>query len=96
MSAGVLILAAGTKGKRKVGKHCRIMLHQCSAGNIGTVSSLKNEMKEITALQSQYLKALSEETNLSLNQLKRMIAKNQNVYFSAEEALKYGIVDIIV
>jgi ATP-dependent Clp protease protease subunit len=96
MSAGVLILAAGTKGKRKIGKHCRVMLHQCSAGNIGSVSSLKNEMKEITALQNQYLKALAEETNLTLSQLRRLISKNQNIYFSAQEALKYGIADIIV
>lgn len=96
MSAGVLILAAGTKGKRKIGKHCRIMLHQCSAGNMGSVSSLKNEMKEIITLQAQYLKALTEETNLSLSQLKRLISKNQNIYFSAEQAIEYGIADIIV
>jgi len=96
MSAGVLLLAAGTKGKRKIGKHCRIMLHQCSAGNMGPVSVLQNEMKEILILQDQYLQALSDETNLSFKQLKRMIGKNQNIYFSAEEAVKYGIADIIV
>jgi len=96
MSAGVLLLAAGTKGKRKIGKHCRVMLHQCSAGNVGSVSSLKNEMKEINVLQGQYLSALAEESKLSVKQLKRLISKNQNIYFSATEALKYGIVDIIV
>jgi len=96
MSAGVLILAAGTKGKRKIGKHCRVMLHQCSAGNVGTVSSLKNEMKEITELQRQYLQALVKETNLTLPRLKRLISKNQNIYFSAKEAVEYGIADIIV
>jgi ATP-dependent Clp protease protease subunit len=96
MSAGVLLLAAGTKGKRKIGKYCRVMLHQCSAGNVGTVSSLKNEMKEIDVLQSQYLSALAAETNLNLKQLRRLISKNQNIYLSAQEALEYGIVDIIV
>ena len=96
MSAGVLILASGSKGLRKIGKHCRIMIHQCSAGNMGPISVLKNEMKEIDILQAQYLQALCDETNLSLTQLKRMISKNQNVYLSAEEAVKYGIADIIV
>jgi len=27
MSAGVLILAAGTKGQRRIGKNCRVMIH---------------------------------------------------------------------
>jgi|10_taG_2_1085330.scaffolds.fasta_scaffold07188_3 ATP-dependent Clp protease protease subunit len=96
MSAGVLLLAAGTKGKRKIGKYCRVMVHQCSAGSVGSVSALKNEMKEINILQSQYLHALVAETSLTLKQLKRLISKNQNIYFSAQEALEYGIVDIIV
>jgi len=96
MSAGVLLLAAGTRGSRKIGKNCRVMIHECSAGNMGAVSVLKNEMKEIIDLQNQYLQSLADETRLSVSQLKRMISKNQNVYFSAEEALKYGIADIIV
>jgi len=37
MSAGVPILAAGTKGKRKVGRNCRIMLHNVMAGTGGTI-----------------------------------------------------------
>ena len=96
MSAGVLILAAGTKGCRKIGKHCRVMLHQCSAGSIGSVSSLEVEMTEIGILQEQYFRALAAESNLTFNQLKKMVAKNQNVYFSADDAIKYGIADTIV
>ena len=47
MSAGVLLLAAGTKGKRKIGKHCRIMMHSVIGGHIGPMHQLDNEMKEI-------------------------------------------------
>mgnify|MGYP001551496522 FL=1 len=36
MSAGVLLLAAGTKGKRKIGKHCRVMIHPVQAGTSGS------------------------------------------------------------
>ena len=96
MSAGVLILAAGDKGNRKIGQHCRVMIHQCSAGNIGSTSTLKIEMKEIMTLQEQYFKALAAETKLTYKQLKRMVARNQNIYFTAEEAIKYGIADIMV
>lgn len=96
MSAGVLILAAGTKGCRKIGKHCRVMIHQCSGGNMGSVSTLRTEMKEINKLQEEYFRALVAETNLKYSQLKRLVSKNQNVYFSAQQAVEYGIADIIV
>ena len=44
MSAGVAILAAGTKGKRKVSKKCPLMLHQASAGTMGSVYNMENEL----------------------------------------------------
>jgi len=96
MSAGVLILAAGTKGQRKIGKHCRVMIHSVIGGNAGPLHNLENEMDEIRYIQTSYLKALAEETNMTYNQLKRMINKKVNVYLSAEEAVKLGIADIIV
>ena len=42
MSAGTLILAAGTKGKRKIGKHCRVMIHSVNAGQVGDLHSIEN------------------------------------------------------
>jgi len=96
MSAGVLVLAAGTKGKRKIGKNCRVMIHSVIGGSAGSFHNLENEMEEIRYIQESYLKALSAETNMSYNQLRKMIDKKVNVYLSAEEAVKLGIADIIV
>ena len=42
MSAGTLILAAGTKGKRIIGEHCQIMLHSVNAGYMGDLLNMKN------------------------------------------------------
>ena len=47
MSAGTLILAAGTKGKRKIGKHCRVMIHSVNAGSAGDLHNIENEVKAI-------------------------------------------------
>jgi len=96
MSAGVLLLAAGTKGKRKIGKHCRVMMHSVRGGHVGTIHSLENEMEETRWIQKQHIQALVEETNLTEKQLKKMLNKNMDVYLSAEDAVKYGIADIIV
>ena len=35
MSAGTLLLAAGTKGKRRLGRHCRVMIHAVNGGQVG-------------------------------------------------------------
>ncbi len=96
MSAGVLLLACGTKGQRKIGKNCRVMLHGVASASAGNISNLKTEMAEIKKMQEMYVDALVEETNLTKAQLKRMVNKNVNVYISAEEAVEYGIADIIV
>ncbi len=96
MSAGVLLLAAGTKGQRKIGKNCRVMIHSVIGGTSGSFHSLENEMEEMRYMQEAYLKALSDESSLSVAQLKRMINRKVNVYLSAEEAVKMGIADIIV
>ena len=96
MSAGVLLLACGTKGKRRIGKYCRVMLHGVASGTQGNISNLKTEMAEINRMQEMYIDALAAETNLTKPQLKRMMNKNVNVYLSAEEAVKHGIADIIV
>jgi ATP-dependent Clp endopeptidase proteolytic subunit ClpP len=96
MSAGVLLLAAGTKGQRKIGKHCRVMIHSVVAGSVGSFHTLENEMSEIRYTQDAYFKALSKETKMTPAKLKRLVGKKVNVYLSAEEAVEMGIADIIV
>jgi ATP-dependent Clp protease, protease subunit len=93
MSAGVLILAAGTKGKRRLGRNCRVMIHSVIGGNAGSFHNLENEMEEIRHIQNTYIKLLAAETKMTENQLKKMINKKVNVYLSAEEAVELGIAD---
>lgn len=96
MSAGVLILAAGTKGKRKIGKNCRVMIHSVIGGNHGSLHNMLNEMEAIEQLQDMYINCLVEETKMSKSQIKKMLEKKVNVYLSAEEAVELGIADIII
>ena len=96
MSAGTLLLAAGTKGKRKIGKHCRVMIHSVIGGSVGPMHQLDNEMKEVKAIQESYIKAICEETNLTERKLRTLLKKKINIYLTAEEAVEYGFADIIV
>ena len=96
MSAGTLLLASGTKGKRKIGKYCRVMVHQVSAGTAGPHHEMVNEIAEIQHTQEQYIKCLAAETKMSVTFIKKLFEKKVNVYLSAEEAVKYGLADIII
>ena len=96
MSAGVLLLAAGTKGKRKIAKNCRVMMHSVIGGSAGAIHSLENEMEEIRFTQKQHIECLLEETNMTRAYLKRLLNKRVNVYLTAEEAVELGIADEIV
>jgi len=95
MSAGVLLLAAGTKGKRKIGKNCRVMLHPVSAASMGDINDLENDTQEIKRLQKQYLEGLIENTSMAERHIKKLFKKKTNTYLSAKEALECGIVDEI-
>jgi ATP-dependent Clp protease protease subunit len=96
MSAGVLLLAAGTRGHRRIGQHCRVMIHSVAAGNMGNLHSLQNEMDAIKNLQDEYIDALVQNTNMSRKQIRKLLDRKVNVYLSPEEAVEYGIVDEII
>ena len=96
MSAGVLLLAGGTPGHRKIGKNCRIMLHSVSSGNHGDLHNLVNEVEAIQELQEMYINCLTQETKMTKSQLKKMLERKVNVYLSAEQAVEYGIADMVL
>tara|TARA_R100000388_G_scaffold37305_1_gene28969 strand:+ start:409 stop:1014 length:606 start_codon:yes stop_codon:yes gene_type:complete len=96
MSAGTLLLAAGTKGKRKVGRHCRIMIHAVAAGSSGELHNIENEVKSIKHIQELYINALSKETHMTKRMIQKLLDRKVNVYLSAEEAVEYGIADEII
>ena len=96
MSAGVLILASGTKGERLIGKNCRVMIHSVIAGNAGSLHNLENELQEVKKMQEVYLDSLVEATSMTKKQLKSFMRRKTNVYLTAEEAIKHGIADKIL
>lgn len=96
MSAGVLLLAAGSKGQRRIGANCRVMIHGVMSGQHGHLQDLENEMEEAKFTQKQYIKALAKESNMTEKYIKKLMDKKINVYLDAEEAVDLGIADIII
>jgi len=96
MSAGTLLLAAGTKGKRKIARNCRVMIHNVAAGNFGILPNLANELEAIQQLQEDYITAMVENTKFTRKKLEKLLNEKVNIYLSAEEAVQYGLADEIM
>jgi len=96
MSAGVLLLAAGTNGSRRVGKSCRLMLHAPSGGQFGSLKELEVDIREVKWYQDQFVKALAQESNLSERKIRGIFRKKTDTYFDAEQAVEWGIADEVV
>jgi len=96
MSAGILLLAGGTPGKRRVGRNCRLMLHAVLGGHYGSLKELEVDIREVRWYQAQFAKALVAESKLDEKEIKAILRKKTDTYFDAEQAVKWGIADEIV
>jgi ATP-dependent Clp endopeptidase proteolytic subunit ClpP len=95
-SAAVVLLAAGTKGKRFISQNTRLMIHHCSAAEQGPVPNLKTVYKEAHKVEEMMIQALSDNSHLSVGEIYNIFSRNTDEYFSADEALEMGFVDAVV
>lgn len=96
MSAGVLLLASGVKGKRVIGRNARIMIHPISGGVFGNVFEAVNEVREHERLQSLMTDALLRETRMTREEIEKIMEAGHDCYITPEQAIKMGIVDHFV
>ena len=94
-SMGQVILSCGT-GERKLLKNTRVMMHSVSSGTGGTVHDQIVQLEETKFLQEKLMNIIANSTKgkLSLEKLKEMTQRDK--FMSAEECVKYGLVDTIV
>jgi ATP-dependent Clp protease protease subunit len=93
-SMGALLLAAGTKGKRFALPHSRVMIHQPAGGAQGQASDIEIHAREILTLRERLNQILAKHTGQPLQQIEK--DTDRNFFMSAEEAVKYGIVDEVL
>ena len=93
-SMGAFLLAAGTKGKRGILPNARVMIHQPSSGTRGKITDQEIDLKEGLTLKEKLAEILAKNTGKNLEKLKNDMERDY--WMSAEEAVKYGIVDNIL
>jgi ATP-dependent Clp protease protease subunit len=93
-SMGAVLLCAGTKGKRNVLPHARVMIHQPLAGTEGTTTEILIHAKEFIRLKRDLNEILVKHTGRDLDHIERDTDRDK--FMSAREALEYGIVDHVL
>lgn len=93
MSAGVLLLAAGTPGQRLIGKSSQVMMHTLKGTTHGHQFQLDAEMRQIRNMNDTYNNAISAETKMPLKKVRSIMSKKSDYFFTAEKAVELGIVD---
>jgi ATP-dependent Clp protease protease subunit len=93
-SMGAVLLAAGAAGKRSALTNSRVMIHQPLGGSQGQASMLEIYTKEILKIRDKLYAILANHTG----QTQKKIAEDsdRDFFMSAEEALKYGLVDKVI
>jgi ATP-dependent Clp protease, protease subunit len=99
MSAGCLLLAAGVKGKRKMGRNARVMYHCGWEYTGGTIFEMRANLQAFERQEAMYDQRFAEETSLTIEQVEALYDKNgptSDHYLTAEQALQLGIVDELI
>lgn len=94
-SAGLMIFMAGTKGQRILTPNTSIMSHAWSGGSIGKAHELFSIGKEFVLTQERMVAHYMKHTGLKEKDVLQYLLPPQDVYLSADEALKLKLCDRI-
>ncbi len=93
-SAGAIILAGGTKGRRFALPYSRIMIHQPWGGAQGSVSDISIQTKEYLAIREILNAVLAKHSGQALDRVEK--DTERNFWMSAQDGKEYGLVDDVI
>jgi ATP-dependent Clp protease protease subunit len=93
-SGAAVILAAGSKGKRHALPHAKVMLHQPWGGVSGQAADIKIQAEEILKAKAMINEILSRHTGQPMEKIAGETERDR--YMTADEALKYGLIDEVL
>ncbi len=93
-SGGAVLLTAGAKGKRYMLPHAKVMIHQPYGGVTGQAEDIRIQAEQIIKMKQELNRILSECTGQPVEQIQKDAERDK--YFSAEEAVRYGLADEVL
>jgi len=93
-SMAAVLLSAGQKGKRFALPNAEVMIHQPSGGAEGMAADIEITAKQILKLRERLNKLLAKNTGQKVEKIAADV--DRDFFMTAEEAVKYGIVDKVL
>jgi len=93
-SMGAVLLMAGSKGKRHILPHSRVMIHQPWGGAGGTAADIRIQADEILKLKQTLNEIVARHTGQTLKKIEKDTDRDR--YLDAQAAVEYGLVDEII
>lgn len=93
-SAAALLLSSGKKGKRMALPNSEVMIHQVLGGTSGQATDIDIHARHILKTRDRLNKILVKHTGQKLAKIEQ--DTERDYFMSAEEAVKYGIVDRVI
>ena len=93
-SMGQFLLSSGAKGKRYALPHARVLMHQPLGGIGGTASDIKIQAELILHMKRTMAQLTAEQSGQDVETITRDADRDR--WFTAPEALEYGLVDHVV
>ena len=93
-SAASAMLVSGTKGKRFILPHAKVMIHQPMGGAKGQATDIKIIAEEILKTREEMYQYMVQKTGQKYEKISTDMERD--FYMTATESLKYGIVDKII
>lgn len=92
MSAATIITSV-PNAKVVMPRGAMMMIHKVSVGVYGNADDLKKTVEDIEKLEMNVLQIYAEKTGRTIEEIQELV--NKETYFTAEEALEFGLVDEI-
>ena len=93
-SGAAWLLSSGQKGKRFILPNAEVMIHQPLGGAEGQASDIAITAQHILATRDRLNKMMAKNTGQPLKKIESDV--DRDFFMTAEEAVKYGIVDKVL
>lgn len=93
-SMGAVLLTAGAKGKRFCLPNSEVMIHQVLGGVSGQATDIKIHAERILQIKDQLNGILSKHSGQKKSKVEQDTERDN--FMSAQEALKYGLIDKVI
>ena len=93
-SMAAVLLCAGTRGRRAILPHARVMLHQPLGSVKGQAADMAIAVREVERRKQELYGILAERTGQPLDKL--TADADRDFWLSADEAVAYGMADLVV